>query len=56
MEEPYRKGESDSILTPSLARVAVRWQAKRGAEEDSLMYRIIKMRHGRRGHFSSNGR
>src|SRR5271157_1787922 len=29
MKEPYRKGESDSILTSSLAPVAVRRQAKR---------------------------
>src|SRR5271170_4186576 len=29
MQEPYRKGESDSILTSSLAPVAARRQVKR---------------------------
>ncbi len=29
MKEPYRKGDSDSILTLSLAMAAARWQSKR---------------------------
>src|ERR1700761_967945 len=42
MQEPYRKGSSDSILTSSLAGVIVRWHLKRRTE--ALVGGVIELR------------
>jgi hypothetical protein len=42
MQEPYRKGSSESILTSRLAGVIVRWRLKRRTE--ALVGGVIELR------------